>query len=73
MDTLRYIQTELDELEREEKFNLKKVIDNRKKIQEEKDLKERMKLNKKDQDADSYQEEVENDNILDDNEDDILF
>ena len=37
MDTLRYIQTELDELEREEKFNLKKVIDNRKKIQEEKD------------------------------------
>ena len=34
LDTLRYINTELEELEREEKFTLKKVIDNRKKLQE---------------------------------------
>ena len=34
---LKYINQELDEMENEEKFTLKKVLNNRKKLQEEKD------------------------------------
>ena len=69
-DTLRYIQTELDELEREEKFTLKKVIDNRKKIQELIDLKEEKARR---QDEDREVSDDENNNILDDDDDDLLF
>lgn len=70
-DTVRYIEQELEELAREEKFTMKKVLDNRRKAMEEA---ERVLNEKKEKMGIDSDDEEEVENILDENnDDDILF
>lgn len=66
IDIYRYIDQELDEQAREDFFRLKKVLDNKKKHNEEEEIIKEKELG-------AVHEHEQSQNLLDDIDDDIIF